>query len=114
MAAPRDENQVPQVGVAAQGYITPASSNAASTTGGSDYSFTWTQPVFYISICNKCGANVYYEHDAPANLGSPVVPSTYGQTVFLNVQTTTLHIYTAANQNINGTADNNVSIRGWR
>lgn len=112
MAVPHDENQVPLVTVAASGYVATGN-NATNTTAGTDYPFTWTKPVNHIMICNKTGANVYYELDAPASLGSPAIGTTYGATVFLDVQTTTLHLYTAAQQNVNGTADGGVVVRAW-
>jgi hypothetical protein len=110
---PRDDNNVPLTGVASQGYVAASPNNASATTSGTDYAFSWVSPVNHVMICNKTGANVYYELDAVASLGSPALGTTYGTTVFLDVRTTVLHLYTAAGQNINGSADNNIAVKGW-
>jgi hypothetical protein len=110
---PRDDNNTPLATVAAQGYVTPATTNASATSSGTDYFFAWVSAVNHVMICNKTGANVYYEFDAPASLGSPAIGTTYGGTVIFDVRTTVLHLYTAAGQNVNGSVDANIVVRGW-
>jgi hypothetical protein len=100
---------------AASGYVAASSDNAAATTGGTDYAFAWgpagSTVINHLFIQNNTTANVQWELDATTSAGSPIL--TPGQSVFLDVQTTVLHLLTAANQNINGASGNNVVVRGW-
>jgi hypothetical protein len=107
---PRDDNNIPLVGVASTGYAA-AGTNLANTTGGADYVFTWTRAVNHIMIQNNTAANAQWELDVVTSGGSPIL--TPGQTIFLDVQTTALHLLTASNQNVNGASGNNIVVRGW-
>jgi hypothetical protein len=99
---------------AVSGYVAASNGNAAATTGGTDYSFKWgtgSTVINHLFIQNNTTANVQWELDAATSAGSPIL--TPGQSVFLDVQTTVLHLLTAANQNINGSLANNIVVRGW-
>jgi hypothetical protein len=107
-------NRLQTVQVAVQGYVTPYSGNASATTATTDYSFAWgsgSTQVFHVMLQNTTGSNIQWELDTAANAGSPVLAT--GQTLFLDVQCTTLHLYTAAIQNVNGTSANNIVVRAW-
>jgi hypothetical protein len=104
MAIPRDENQTPLISVAAAGEVTPYSGNASSTTGGSDYVFKWgpsgTTQVNHVMVQNRTGADAYYRLDKAC---TGICTLLQDKTVhFLDVQCTSVHWYTAANQTILG------------
>ncbi len=108
-------NPMPGLVVAQSGYVAAYGSNAANTTGGSDYSFKWgasgNTQVNHIMLQNNTGANINYDLDTSTSAGSPVLAT--GQTIFLDVQTSTLHLQSASNQNVNGTSASNIVVRGW-
>lgn len=100
-------------GSAAQGAVAPSASNAAHTTAATDYSFSWQAPtVNHIMLQNNTAAVVNWELDATATAGSPALAA--GQTVFLDVVASVLHLFTAAQQNVNGAAAANVVVRAWQ
>ncbi len=108
-------NAVPILTSAATGYVSAYGSNAAATTATTDYSFKWgaggTTQVNHIMLQNNTGANIQWDLDTAANAGSPILAT--GQTLFLDVQTTALHLYTAGAQNVNGSTAGNIVVRGW-
>jgi len=114
MAVPRDENYVPITPEAAAGYVKAASgvfAPGATTTATTDYAYTWANQINHLMLQNNTGANIQWELDSAATAGSPVLAT--GQTLFLDVQCTAIHLYTAAQQNVNGSTAGNIVIRGW-
>lgn len=97
------------------GYVAAYASNAANTTAATDYSFKWgasgTTQVNHVLLNNNTAANIQYELDTAANAGSPVLAS--GASILLDVPVTALHLYTAANQNVNGASASNIVVRAW-
>lgn len=114
-ATPGVSNPVFTAPVAQQGYVAAYGSNAAATTGGADYLFKWgvggTTQVNHVMIQNNTGANVQWDLDTATSSGSPVLAT--GQTIFLDVQCTILHLLSAANQNVNGSSSSNICVKGW-
>jgi hypothetical protein len=98
------------------GYVSPSPSNTASTAANTDYQFKWgadgTTAVNHVFLQNNTTANVQWELDATASAGSPVLAP--GQSIFLDVQVSTLHLYTAAIQSVNGTTAGNIVVRAWQ
>jgi len=91
---------------------TPASSNGANTTAATDYAFTWSNgPVNHVMVQNNTSANVQWELDASTSNGSPILAP--GATLLFDVALTTLHLLTAANQNVNGSSASNIVVKGW-
>lgn len=108
-------NALPVLSSAATGYVTAYGSNLGATVATTDYLFKWgagglTQ-VNHIMLQNNTGANIQYDLDVAANAGSPILAT--GQTLFIDVQTSVLHLYTAAIQNVNGAVAGNIVVRGW-
>jgi len=67
--------------------------------------------VNYVTIINATGADVHYDFDVAASLGSMVLPN--GQAILqLPKKVTVVHFYTAAAQNVNGTASGNLVLKG--
>lgn len=98
---------------AAQGVAAASGANPAATTAGASYTFAWTAAtVRHVMLQNNTGASLNYEIDAAATAGSPVLAT--GQTVFLDITMSTLHLLTAAVQNVNGAAANNIVVRAWQ
>lgn len=89
----------------------PLTSPPAQTNAGSDTPLTWAQPVRHLFVQNNTAAAVMVEQDAAASAGSTVVAT--GQLLVLDVPCAVLHLFTAAAQNINGTAAANIVVRGW-
>lgn len=92
------------------------SSNAAALTATTDYSFKWgtdsiPQSVNHIMLQNNTGSNIQWDLDTAATAGSPVLAT--GQTIFIDVSTTVLHLYAAGTPNVNGTSASNIVVRGW-
>ena len=110
---PRDDNDVAIQGVAQRGPVAASGSNAAVTTGGSDYTFAWAnnQVVNHVWLQNNTASPLNFEWDAPATAGSSVLAA--GQSLSFDIQTAALHLLTAANQNVNGAVANGIVVRGW-
>lgn len=107
-----DNDGTPIQGVAEQFGVQPVSTNAAATTGGSDYTYTYiNETANHVMIQNNTGANVQWELDVATSAGSPVLAT--GQTLFLDIEHSTVHLLTAANQNVNGGSGSNIVIRSW-
>jgi len=108
-------NPVPTLSTAQPGYVAAWGSNAAATAATTDYAFKWgaggTTQVNHVMLQNNTGANIQFDIDTAANAGSPVLAT--GQTLFLDVQMTALHLYTAGIQNVNGNSGSNIVVRGW-
>lgn len=96
---------------AQQGYVAASSANAAALTGSTDYSFAWTSAVNHVMLQNNTGSNLNWDLDVAATAGSPLLAT--GQTVFLDVRTTILHLFAAGTPNVNGSAASNIVVRGW-
>ncbi len=91
------------------GYIA-ATSPPATTNAGSDTPYTFSAQVNRIILMNNTSANVNYAFDAVASAGSLVL--TPGSMLVYPKKCTALHLYTAAAQNINGTAAANIVVLG--
>ena len=95
---------------AQSGYVSPAS-NQSAMTASTDYTFTWAQQVNHVMLQNNSGANINWDLDVATTAGSPILAS--GQTLFLDVQTTVLHLQSGGTPNVNGSSSGNVVVRGW-
>lgn len=108
-------NAVPVLASASTGYVSAYGSNPATTGIATDVSFKWgaggTTQVNHIMLQNNTAASINWDLDTATNAGSPVLAA--GQTLFLDVQTTALHLQAAASQNINGSSAGNIVVRGW-
>lgn len=108
-------NPIPVNNTAQQGGVAAYASNAANTTAASDYQFKWgasgTTQVNHVAIQNNTTAAINYAFDVTASAGSFLLSA--GQTAVWDVQTLILHLYTAANQNVNGTSSGNIVAQGW-
>lgn len=97
------------------GYVAPFATNAAATVGNTDYAFKWgasgNTTVNHIMLQNNTAANVQYELDTAATVASPVLAA--GATIFIDVPCSTLHLFTATAQNVNGTTAGNIVVRAW-
>lgn len=96
---------------AASGVVALASGAPAATNVGADTSVPFSVPVAHWTIQNNTAASVGVELDAAASAGSLQIAA--GQSLTSEVPVSTLHLFTAAAQNINGTAGSNIVIRGW-
>lgn len=111
-------NAVPVLNSAATGYVSAYGSNAAALTANTDYLFKWgaggTTQVNHIMIQNNSSINIQWDLDTATSAGSPVLSNTLGQnTIFLDVQTTAVHIQGNGTPNVNGTSASNIVVRGW-
>lgn len=98
---------------AQQGLTNPNASNLANTTGGADYTYSWqVATVNHIMLQNNTGAALQFEIDKATSNGSPILAT--GQTIFLDIKTATLHLLTAANENVDGTVAGNIVVRAWQ
>ena len=95
--------------------VSAFSGNAAALTSATDYPFKWgpsgTTQVNHLMIQNNSGATLNWELDATATAGSPTLAN--GSTVFLDVQTSTLHLLQTGTPAVNGTSSGNIVVRGW-
>lgn len=115
-ASPSQSNPVYTSASTPQGYVAAYGSNPAATTANTDYSFAWgasgNTPVHHLMIQNNSGANLQWELDtATGSAGSPLLAT--GQTLFLDITTTVLHLRTSGAINVNGTSSGNIVVRGW-
>lgn len=103
-----------RVSIATLGYVAAASGNAAALSANTDYSFQWAGVgwIGYLMIQNNTTINVNFDLDVATSAGSPLLAP--GQTIFLNVQCTTLHLQANGTPNVNGTSSGNIVVRGWR
>jgi hypothetical protein len=111
-------NAVPVLNSAATGYVAAFGSNAAALTANTDYLFKWgaggTTQVNHIMIQNNSSISIEWDLDVATNAGSPVLTNTApGNTIFLDVQTTVLHIQGNGTPNVNGSSASNIVVRGW-
>lgn len=106
---------VPMLNSAATGYVAAYGSNAAALTSSTDYAFKWgaggTTQVNHIMLQNNTAASINWDLDVAANAGSPTLAA--GQTIFLDVQTTALHLFQAGTPNVNGSSSGNIVVRAW-
>lgn len=111
-------NAVPTLNSASTGYVAAYGSNAAALTANTDYLFKWgaggTTQVNHIMIQNNASVNLLWDLDTATNAGSPLLSNTLGQnTLFLDVQTTVVHIQANGTPNVNGSSGSNIVVRGW-
>ncbi len=110
----RDNNGAAMITVATQGYVPANPNNAAALTSNVDYAFKWgtdAAPITpnHVMIQNNSAANLNFDLDVAATAGSPVLGP--NQILFLDWQTTVLHLLQTGTPNINGTTANNIVIR---
>lgn len=98
-------------GTAVAGYIALASNAPTNTTAATDTAVPFAATVGHWLLQNNTSANVQFELDATASAGSPILAP--GATWTSDVPVSSIHLYTAANQNINGTAAGNIVVKGW-
>lgn len=108
-------NALPVLSSAATGYVAAYGSNAAALTANTDYLFKWgaggTTQVNHIMLQNNSTINLNWDLDVATSVGSPVLAP--GQTLFLDVQTTVVHLQANGTPNVNGTSAANIVVRGW-
>lgn len=108
-------NAVPVLNSAATGYVSAYGSNASALTSATDYAFKWgsggSTQVNHIMLQNNTATALNWDLDVTATAGSPVLNA--GATLFIDVQTTVLHLYQAGTPNVNGTSASNIVVRGW-
>ena len=110
---PWDDNKTPIQGVGQQGGVQPGNNNAA-LVANTDYTFVWSpagQRVNHLLIQNNSTVPVLFELDNVTSLGSPIIQP--AQTLFLDVQTITLHLQANGTPSVNGSAAANIVVRGW-
>lgn len=107
-----DDNGTAIQGVAEQFGLAPGN-NASATVSATDYTYVYAGGLVanHVMIQNNTGANIQWELDVVTSAGSPVLAT--GQTLFLDVAHSAVHLLTAANQNINGAISGNIVIRSW-
>ena len=91
--------------------VAAAANNAANTTAATDYTFAWVSAINHLMLQNNTGAVLQWELNGATSGGSATLAT--GQTLFLDVPITSLHLLTAANQNVNGANANNIVVKGW-
>lgn len=100
---------------ASSGYVAAYASNPAALTASTDYSFKWgiigTTQINHVMLQNNTAAALNWDIDVAATAGSPVLAA--GQTLFLDVQLSALHLFQAGTPNVNGSSANNIVVRGW-
>lgn len=107
-----DANGKPLTAPSAQtGYVAASAGNAAALTANTDYTFTWASQVNHVMLQNNSAASINWDLDVATTAGSPVLAA--GQTLFLDVQTTVLHLQSTGTPNVNGSSASNVVVRGW-
>jgi len=84
----------------------------AALTASTDTSYTFASQAKHMLIQNKSATNVYIEFDATTTVGSLLVYPN-GQLLFFDIPVTAMHLYSTAATNVNGTADNNIVLKGW-
>ncbi len=97
--------------VASAGAVAGAGTPPTTTNVGADTAYTFNTQVNHILIQNNTTANMHFDLDVASSLGSQILAP--GSTFLADMQVTTLHLYTAAAQNINGTVSGNIVVRGW-
>lgn len=107
-AAISESNPLPARTSAVKGF-TALSSPPSNTNANSDTSLTFSSDVYHLLIQNNTSAVVYLDLDTAATQGSPELAA--GQTWFLDVHTSVLHVFTVAAQPVN--AASGIVIRGW-
>jgi hypothetical protein len=105
----------PAASAAQTRYVSAFDSNPAALTANTDASFKWgaagTTQVNHILLQNNTTINILWDLDVATSAGSPILAP--GQSVFLDVQTTALHIQANGTPNVNGTSAGNIVVRGW-
>lgn len=91
------------------GYIAAAGGAPTQTTATTDTSYTLSSQASRFLVQNNTSAVVYIELDTAASTASIQIPA--GQSWRDDIQVTTFHLYTAAQQPINQA--NGIVIRGW-
>lgn len=93
------------------GLIAPLGTNGANTVGGAEYQFKWAGNVTVqrVVISNETGADVRYELDNTASANSLRLKD--GNVLFIQQPCTVLHLFTAANQNVNQAGG--IMVRGY-
>lgn len=96
---------------ALSGYVATALGQPTATTANTDTAWSFAQTVNHILIQNNTTDPLNFEFETAATAGSLVLPATTSFRMDLKV--TTIHFLTPAVQNINGSAADNIVIRGW-
>src|SRR5713226_1363517 len=108
-AALSNTNPVPSQDIEQANYIALTSPPSA-TNAGSDTSLTFSQQVNRVIIQNNSPANANFAFDAVASAGSLVLVP--GAMLVYPKKCTTLHLFTAAAQNINGSTVGSIAVLG--
>lgn len=108
-------NGLPVLATSAPGYVAAYGSNPTALTSNTDAAFKWgaggTTQVNHVMIQNNTASSLNWDLDVATSAGSPTLAA--GQTLFLDVQCTAVHLQQTGTPNINGTAASNIVVRGW-
>lgn len=112
-SGPVEVSQSNPLPVAASGTtgFTPLQSPPATTNAGSDTALTWTTQVNHYRVQNNTSANLNIREDSASSPGSLLLVP--GAIYREDKPVTTIHLFTAAAQNINGTVAANIVVEGW-
>jgi hypothetical protein len=102
-------NPVPTQDIEQSGYVA-LTTPPAQTNAGIDTTLTFSSQVNRVILQNKTSASVYFAFGATASLGSLELAA--DALLVYPKKCTELHLYTAAAQNINGSADGNIVVLG--
>ncbi len=86
------------------------SSPPTTTNAGSDTTLTFASQITQGIVQNNTSANANINFTAAASAGTLLVPP--GFAYEFQLQTTTLHLFTAAAQNVNGSTAGNIVVLG--
>jgi hypothetical protein len=99
----------------APGYVAAYGSNPTALTSNTDAAFKWggagNTQVNHVMIQNNTAASLNWDLDVATSAGSPTLAA--GQTLFLDVQTSAVHLQQTGTPNINGSSSANIVVRGW-
>lgn len=104
--------------IAAQGVVAPWGSNPANTgTANTDAAFKWggsgTTQVNHLMIQNNSTADILWELDAASTSGSAHLGSSPpGNTLFLDIQTSALHVQTSV-ASVAFNAASGIVVKAW-
>ncbi len=108
-------NALPVLSSTAPGYVSVFGSNPTVLVANTDAAFKWgaggTTVVNHVMIQNNSASSVNFDLDVATTAGSPLLAA--GQTLFLDVQVTAVHLQSTGTPNINGSSSGNVVVRGW-
>ena len=89
--------------------VTPPTALTVST----DTTFTFASKVNHVLIQNKSNVDVNINWDSAASAGTAIIPGGANNLVVFHIPVTTVHLYSAAATNVNGSSGLNIVLQGW-